>query len=201
MNEPTLPHDPLWPRAGRWLAAAGTTHGTRAEKADLAIVGVPAHLTSITPTGAHATPGAIRDALSRYSTFAGSRGIDLARLSAVDLGDVAHPDGAAGEARVRAKVASLLAFTSWSSRLAATTRSPSPRCRRSSATLSAMRPRHHRRPPRPAGRHHERLTRAPTRRGGIAGAQHRPDRHRRLLELGSVCRAGLRVRHHRHLPR
>jgi formiminoglutamase len=79
-----------------------------AASADLAIIGVPAHLTSITPTGAHATPDAIRDALLRYSTYAGARGIDVSRLSAADLGDIANPDGAEGELRVRARVGELI---------------------------------------------------------------------------------------------
>ena len=101
MPKKMLPHDPLWPRAGHWLKSAAETPGT----ADIGLLGVPAHLTSITPTGAHATPGAIREALLRYSTYAPSRDIDLSTLTAIDFGDVADPDGAGGEARVRAAVA------------------------------------------------------------------------------------------------
>jgi formiminoglutamase len=104
MTEPPLPHDPLWPRAGGWLRPAEMSGDSGA---DLAIIGVPAHLTSITPTGADATPAAIRDALLRYSTYAGSRGIDVARISAVDLGDITSPDGAEGELRVRDRVGKL----------------------------------------------------------------------------------------------
>lgn len=98
MPETALPHDPLWPRAGHWLAPVrpGETHAS-----DLAIIGIPAYRTSITPTGAHATPRAVREALLRYSTFAPGRGVDLPTLSAVDLGDVDEPDGEAGEQRVR----------------------------------------------------------------------------------------------------
>jgi len=47
----------------------------------------------------------VRDALARYSTYAAEHDIDVAALAAVDLGDVAEPDGAAGEARVAAAVA------------------------------------------------------------------------------------------------
>jgi len=72
---------------------------------DLALIGIPAFRTSISPTGAHATPAAVRDALMRYSTYAGSRGTNLAELTAVDLGDVPDPDGPEGEERVRAVVA------------------------------------------------------------------------------------------------
>ena len=55
---------------------------------------------SITPTGAHATPAAVRDALLRYSTFSASHDVDVATLAAVDFGDVEEPDGPEGEARV-----------------------------------------------------------------------------------------------------
>lgn len=90
--------DPRWPRASAWL-------GTPAAAARLAVLGVPAHRTSISRTGAHATPSAIREALGRYSTYA--HGIDLASVPARDAGDVVEPDGSAGEARVRDAVAAL----------------------------------------------------------------------------------------------
>ena len=53
----TLSHDPLWPRAGGWPALAELAVGA---SVDLAILGVPAWRTSLSPTGAHATPAAIR---------------------------------------------------------------------------------------------------------------------------------------------
>jgi formiminoglutamase len=65
---------------------------------------VPASLTSITPTGAHATPGAVREALLRYSTYSAGHGLDVAALKAVDFGNVEAPDGPKGEARVREAV-------------------------------------------------------------------------------------------------
>ncbi|WP_439592306.1 arginase family protein [Microbacterium sp.] len=76
---------------------------------DAAILGVPAHRTSLSPTGADATPAAIREALRRYSpTLIGPPPVDLsARLRIVDAGDVADPDGPEGEAEVRARVAAL----------------------------------------------------------------------------------------------
>jgi len=55
----TLHHDPRWPRAGDWPPLDG--------HADVAIVGIPAHLTSLSPTSAHRTPAAVREALQRYS--------------------------------------------------------------------------------------------------------------------------------------
>jgi len=90
--------DPLWPRASAWLA----TPSDSAESGDLAFLGVPASARSITPTGAHATPAAVRAALARYSTYAHSSGVDVARLNAFDVGDVADPDGAGGEKRTTA---------------------------------------------------------------------------------------------------
>ena len=87
-----MSEDVLWPRAAAWLVPGQGS-------ADLAVFGVPAHLTSISPTGAHATPAAIRQALMRYSTYSHSHSVDLGTIKAVDLGDVAEPDSSAGEDR------------------------------------------------------------------------------------------------------
>lgn len=95
-----LSHDPLWPRAGSWSAPHGQT--------DLTIVGVPTSRTSLSPTNAHETPAAIRDALRRYSTHvveagaSGERGSERERvlhedLRIADAGDVTDPDTEAGE--------------------------------------------------------------------------------------------------------
>lgn len=98
----TLPHDALWPRAGAWppIDDGGW---------DAAILGVPAFRTSLSPTGAHATPAAIREALRRYSpTLLGPPRIDLNEvLRIADAGDIDEPDGPAGEASVRAGVTAL----------------------------------------------------------------------------------------------
>jgi formiminoglutamase len=93
-----LPHDPLWPRANSWIVPSKPGESPAS---DLAIIGIPAYRTSITPTGAHATPQAVREALARFSTFAGGRGVDLSLMKAIDLGDVEEPDGDEGEKRVR----------------------------------------------------------------------------------------------------
>ena len=102
---PQLSHDPLWPRAGAWPAFDG--------HADAAVLGVPTWRTSLSPTGAHATPAAIRDALPRYgTTLMGPPARDLnAVLRIVDAGDVTDPDGAAGEARVISRVRELARAT------------------------------------------------------------------------------------------
>jgi formiminoglutamase len=76
--------------------------------AEFALLGIPAHITSLSPTSAHLTPTAVREALSRYSTFAESTSSDLRNLSMTDLGDVDSPDFAEGESRVAKFAADLL---------------------------------------------------------------------------------------------
>jgi formiminoglutamase len=89
--------DSRWPRAGDWLAA-----GPGSREPDLAVLGVPTFATSISPTGAHATPAAVRRALARYSTWSARHRIDIASLAPWDLGDVDDPDvPVEGEWRVR----------------------------------------------------------------------------------------------------
>lgn len=96
-----LSHDPLWPRAGTWAAFDSA--------ADAVLLGVPTWRTSLSPTGAHATPAAIRDALPRYGTTLLGRPVvdlnDLLRIA--DAGDIDDPDGDAGEAAVIARVREL----------------------------------------------------------------------------------------------
>ncbi|WP_295789044.1 arginase family protein [uncultured Microbacterium sp.] len=93
--------DPLWPRAGDWPPPSS--------RADAVILGVPAHKTSLSPTGASKTPAAVRAALRRFSpTVLGPPPVDLDQaLRIADAGDVADPDGPEGEARVRAAVSRL----------------------------------------------------------------------------------------------
>lgn len=100
-----LPHDPLWPRAAHWIVPAPAENPA----CDLALLGIPAHWTSITPSRAHETPAAIREALLRYSTYSASRRIDVADVVAFDFGDVSEPDGRLGEARVRDAVVGAMA--------------------------------------------------------------------------------------------
>jgi formiminoglutamase len=92
-----LPSDDLWPRAGDW-PALGALEGDL----DLVLLGVPAWRTSLSPTGAHATPAAVREALRRYSPALLDGPVDLGALRIADAGDVPEPDGAEGEAAVRA---------------------------------------------------------------------------------------------------
>lgn len=92
--------DPRWPRASAWLSQD-------AARGRLAVLGVPAHRTSISDTSAHLTPAAIRAALAKYSTYCWSHEVDLLDVPAVDLGDVEEPDFDDGEARVRAAIAAV----------------------------------------------------------------------------------------------
>ncbi|WP_154792459.1 arginase family protein [Occultella kanbiaonis] len=101
-----LSHDPLWPRAGDWPPLPADP----ADHVDLTLIGIPTHRTSLSPTGAHATPAAVRDALRRYSQFVVPDGVgppcaDLGALAFADVGDVPEPDGPDGEARAMRSVA------------------------------------------------------------------------------------------------
>ena len=82
-----LPHDPLWPRAASLFSSQVDN------RADVMIVGVPASQTSLSPTSAHETPQAIRQALQRYSTAHSDHRVNLEKISLCDAGDVTSPDG------------------------------------------------------------------------------------------------------------
>ncbi len=71
-----LAYDPHWPRAGDWPVTTG--------RSDATLVGIPTHSSSLSPSQAHLTPGAVREALRRYS-FESS-------LVLSDAGDAADPD-------------------------------------------------------------------------------------------------------------
>jgi formiminoglutamase len=101
MSVQGLSADAKWPRAN-------TLFQTNLNNADFALLGIPAHKTSLSPTSAHLTPAAVREALSRYSTFAESTNSDLRDLLMTDLGDVESPDFAEGESRVAKFAADLL---------------------------------------------------------------------------------------------
>ncbi|EAR25702.1 formimidoylglutamase [marine actinobacterium PHSC20C1] len=73
-----LNSDPLWPRAGDWASPVND------EWADVALIGMPTSRTSLSPTQAHETPNAVREALRRYAA--------LSDLRIVDAGNVREPD-------------------------------------------------------------------------------------------------------------
>jgi len=84
--------DHKWPRAAHWLKPFADEANV-----DLAVYGVCASRTSISKTGAHETPNAIREALLKYSTYSWSQNIDLGELVARDFGNSVHPDSPEGE--------------------------------------------------------------------------------------------------------
>jgi formiminoglutamase len=95
-----MTEDPRWFPAARWLAA-----GPGERPAVFTVLGVPSYATSLSPTGAHATPAAVRAALRRLSTWSWRHHLDLvAELAVRDLGDVSDPDGDEGEERTTAAV-------------------------------------------------------------------------------------------------
>jgi formiminoglutamase len=100
-------NDPQWPRASEWLAHGGAAGGRL-----LGIVGVPLCRTSISPSGASATPAAVRGALRRFATFHAGLDVDLESLSVQDAGDldVAELDGEAALVAVDAAVRALPAY-------------------------------------------------------------------------------------------
>lgn len=93
-----LSSDEKWPRAN-------TLFERHLLNSDIALVGVPAHETSLSTTSAHKTPDAIRNALARYSTYSGSHDVDLRKLTFADWANVYAPDHQEGEARVATSVA------------------------------------------------------------------------------------------------
>lgn len=96
-----LSKDEKWPRAN-------TLFKQGVNNADFALLGIPAHKTSLSATSAHLTPAAVREALTRYSTFAESTNSDLRTISMTDLGDIDSPDFVEGEGRVASFAAELL---------------------------------------------------------------------------------------------
>lgn len=84
--------DRNWPRAASLFSSRSNS--------SIALVGVPAHQTSISATNAHTTPAAVREALKRYSTYAWTTETDIGSLSVFDAGDVDSPDFPEGEQRV-----------------------------------------------------------------------------------------------------
>jgi formiminoglutamase len=95
--------DPLWPRISDLLTAD--------RNASVALIGVPAHETSISPTNAHTTPAAVRFALKKYSTYSWTHDTDVSQFTIYDAPDVDSPDHAEGEQRVFAAMEPLRSKT------------------------------------------------------------------------------------------
>lgn len=78
-----MSEDAKWPRAASLISK---------DPSPVGLIDIPAHQTSISPTNAHLTPAAIREALKRYSTFSYTTNRDLSQLSIEDLGAIQDPD-------------------------------------------------------------------------------------------------------------
>lgn len=87
-----MTEDPLWPRASAWLVAGGHQGGP-----SLGVVGIPLSRTSISSSGAHTTPSAVRAALRRFSTLHAELDVDLETLAVTDHGDLDVADAAAAD--------------------------------------------------------------------------------------------------------
>ncbi|MFF8816571.1 agmatinase family protein [Leucobacter sp. NPDC015123] len=114
-----LSHDPNWPRAGSWPTPGAADLDA---PIDLALIGIPTSRTSLSPTNAHLTPAAVREALRRYSDHVvapgspGDRGKELdtvlgEALTIRDAGDVVDPDTEEGELAAAQTVRELAART------------------------------------------------------------------------------------------
>jgi arginase family enzyme len=89
-----MPDDPNWPRASAWLSGEHTP----APACRLAVLGAPLHLGSITPGRADLAPAAVRSILSRFSTYDAEFDRDLARVAAMDRGDLALAEATPADA-------------------------------------------------------------------------------------------------------
>jgi formiminoglutamase len=97
VSRSNLPHDEKWPRASSLFTSDPTA-------SEVVLLGIPAHLSSLSQTSAHLTPAAVREDLARYSTYSSQHDIDLSMLTMADVGDVSEPDGVQGEERVASTV-------------------------------------------------------------------------------------------------
>ncbi len=92
--------DPLWPRASSWLQA-------QQPGSPVGLVGVPLSRSSISPSQAHLTPAAVREALHRFPVFHAGLDVDLPPI--FDHGDLDVAE-LAGEEAVQEVAARLKAL-------------------------------------------------------------------------------------------
>jgi formiminoglutamase len=90
-----------------WLS-----RGAPDDRADIAVLGAPIHRASISPSSAHLTPAAARQALARFATWDGDHAVQLERLSAIDLGDIEGDDGDADAASAHGRIGEAVARAS-----------------------------------------------------------------------------------------
>jgi formiminoglutamase len=94
--------DPLWPRASTLLVEPDASR--------VGLVGVPLSRGSISPSQAHRTPAAVRDALRRLPTFHAGLGVDLPELADCGDLDVAELTGTDAVAAVRQALTALPSY-------------------------------------------------------------------------------------------
>ncbi len=75
-----IARDPLWPRADMWLAGEDP-------EPDIMVVGVPSSTASLSPSRADLTPGAVRERLSRFSTYHSEYQVDFGDIPVADIGN------------------------------------------------------------------------------------------------------------------
>ncbi|MBI1764157.1 MAG: agmatinase family protein [Acidobacteria bacterium] len=76
--------DPFWPRASAWLAGDKFEHTL----GNLAVLGAPVRLGSVTPGRGDLAPQAVRDSLRRFSTYDIETDVDVRALAVNDHGDL-----------------------------------------------------------------------------------------------------------------
>ncbi len=107
MGSVATTHDSKWPSAAT-LLHAGPVEGRR----NVALLGVSTYATSVSMRSASSTPAAIREALTRFSTWSFEDHVDLTEsVVLVDHGDVDDPDEEGGSERVAAALAAIDANT------------------------------------------------------------------------------------------
>ena len=102
--------DPHWPRASTLLKPYSDRDSVR--EGSVAWIGCPLSKTSISPSQAHETPEAVRQALARFSSYgvglgdAGGQDCDLSDLEMWDHGDLSlhELDGETAQARLQERV-------------------------------------------------------------------------------------------------
>jgi formiminoglutamase len=72
-----------WPRASDWLASGTPGRGDDG----IVVAGVPLATGAITPSRYDLAPSAIRARLAKLSTYHGERGVNLASVAVLDVGD------------------------------------------------------------------------------------------------------------------
>lgn len=80
--------DPDWPRASAWLSGQLTSGAQDQITCQIAVLGAPLRLGSITPGRTDLAPQAIRKILERFSTCDLEAGHDLTTLKVTDFGDL-----------------------------------------------------------------------------------------------------------------